>query len=142
VVQAESIAMHTLEGFSDITDTFFVKIPKSLDLKEQIGKKIMFNGDVTPRKDGYYLRMNRNYGGGVITGDKYIQEAKERIESGQEPWYNDSTLYLKGCMEMASKEGVNTESWQDLWSWMIHYYAEYIPSLREKGTVKAKAFGS
>jgi len=137
LVEADALAMHTPEGFIKLNkEPFYVKIIPTVPIENYIGKQVMFNGDILPRKDGHYIMMNLLYGGGLIEGEDKINAARTRILEGKEAWYNNQTENLKNCFAKAKKQGKNISDWKQAWAWMIYYYTEYVPSLEKKGTVK------
>jgi type II secretory pathway pseudopilin PulG len=140
VVEADSVAIHTPAGFTKTIgkEMVYVQVPLSMPIQDYFGKRVMFNGDVLPRKDGRYMAMNLLYGGGLISDAPKIATMHKNIQDGLEPWYNEQTENLRGCFAMAKEKGVDFNDWKKVWDWMIYYYGEYIVNLEQKGTVKIK----
>lgn len=135
VVKGNLVAIHTKAGFQDAQgEMFWIMIPAYLKnkLANYEGKTIVFNGDILPHKDNWYMRMNPSYGGGVILEAKEINEFHKRIEAGKETWYEESSQYLQPCFMRAKEKGVNIENWKELWKWMRYYYYKYMPALMKE----------
>ncbi len=136
VVQDGSIAMHSTNRFDPIgEETFYVLIPEGLEqrVEEHIGTTVMFNGDILPHKEGWYMTINPFYGGGVIFSEEDRAQARARIEEGREEWYQNASRYLDGCFAMAREQNIDVNDWKALWTWMRFYYHEYLASFRDKG---------
>jgi len=96
-----------------------VAVPLNLryKLEEQLGKQIMFMGDVLPDMvDGHYaMKMNPAYGGGVIMDTEQIAAARHRIIEGKESWYEIETKRLGPVFDDIVKKGVNLSDWRAVW---------------------------
>jgi len=87
-ILTEYVAMHAPSGVQKIEPTIImVAVPLNLryKLEEQLGKQIMFMGDVLPDMvDGHYaMKMNPAYGGGVIMDTEQIAAAGTGLLKGR-----------------------------------------------------------
>ncbi|HNQ50365.1 MAG TPA: type II secretion system protein [Candidatus Omnitrophota bacterium] len=119
-VQARYVAMHTPAGVQAIDPaTIMVAVPLNLRVKlqQQMGKEIMFMGDVLPGtiNGSYAMQMNKAYGGGVIFAEDQIEEAKQRINAGSEAWYEAEVKRLAPVFDDARKRGVDLSDWKAVW---------------------------
>ncbi len=137
VVEGKQVAIHTKDGFLDAKgEIFYVEIPSFLkeDIEKNIGKLVVFNGDILPYKDGWYMKMNFSYAGGMILDEKEIAELHRRIEEGKELWYTKAGEYLKGAFNAAKNLGKDFKGdWRKVWQWLREYYYEKLASLKAKG---------
>lgn len=119
-VQTEYVALHTPSRIQKIEPTMImVAVPLNMrpQLQQQIGKQVLFMGDVLAGTiTGYYaMQMNKSYGGGFIFGLDQIEAAKQRILDGHEEWYEIEVKRLAPGFEEAVKNGTDLADWKAVW---------------------------
>ena len=126
VVEADKIAMHTPEIFQDASGkTVYVEVPRDAaqELYKHIGGTVALMGDVTSDVAGHYaMRMNSNYAGGYVIGEKAATELVSRITDGTEAWYERETARLQPLYEVARKQGKDINQWGAAWGHLREVY--------------------
>jgi len=122
LVEAESVAIHTPEGFLPSEgQVFYVGIPLNLgrELEGKLNEQIAFMGDILFDVEGKpAMRMNNFYGGGVLVGKEEVEAMCRRIEAGKEDWYQRESLRLKGPLGEAKKKGTDISDWKEVWYYL------------------------